>query len=335
MKIVLCSTTVRIPHTLHSLRKCSPDVKFFVAADEHSPHTDIIAAQAGLGPYDYLLPGAQEKWKCSAAIGWRCIQRRNIAFLEALKWGADIIISHDDDNYHISPDYFNQFAWAIQHNFYGIKVSGADGWFDPGCLLVPRTRHRGFPINHARMLTADSITNAKVGVAAGLVIGDPDVDAVTRIELAPDIQSVSELAKAGVVVDRKTWTIFNSQNTAVIRELIPAWFLMPGVGRHDDIFASLIVQRVARERGYHVHFGQPFAYQQRNKHDLLKDLLQEIDGMGNVARLAGFLDALILPGQSVIGDVRIIYEALLWSDLVPNNAARAALLWLDDCEGAM
>jgi hypothetical protein len=63
-----------------------------------------------------------------------------------------------------------------------------------------------------------------------------------------------------------------SPNTAVIRELIPAWFMMPGVGRHDDIYASLIVQRVARERNLHVHFGPPFTYQQRNKHDLIKDL---------------------------------------------------------------
>jgi hypothetical protein len=332
MKIALCSTSIHIPHTLHLLRKCSDSVKFFVAGDLKSPHMDIIANQAGLGEYDYLLPGAQEKWKCSAAIGWNCIQRRNIAFLEALAWGADIIVSWDTDNIPVAPDYFNQFAWGIQHNFYGVQVTGADGWFDPGSLLVPRTRARGFPHAHPRMLTADSIVNAKVGVVAGLVIGDPDVDATTRMELHPDIQSVSELAKAGVVVSLNNWTIFNSQNTSLTCGLIPAFFLMPGVGRHDDLYASLIVQRVARERGYHVHFGQPLAYQQRHSHDLLKDLRAEIDGMGNTVKLAAFLDAVILPGYSAVADTRIIYEALLCSDLVPNNAARAALLWLEDVE---
>jgi hypothetical protein len=111
--------------------------------------------------------------------------------------------------------------------------------------------------------------------------------------------------------------------------------MMPGVGRHDDIYASLIVQRVARARGYHVHFGQPFTYQQRNTHDQLVDLRAEIDGMGNVTTLAGALDAMHLPGKSVIGDVRRIYENLraTCTTLIPYPAIVAALAYLDDCEG--
>jgi len=220
--------------------------------------------------------------------------------------------------------------------FSGIKVTGGNGWFDPGTLLIPPTRHRGFPYNKRPGRNAYSCIDAKVGVAAGLVIGDPDIDAVTRMEHRPDIGSVHILGSSGVVVDYGTWTVFNSQNTAVARELMPAWFMMPNVGRHDDIYASLILQRVARERGYHVHFGQPFVYQQRNRHDLLKDLQDEIDGMGNVVKLARLLDTLNLPGRSAMEDTRFIYEHLAWSDLlVPNASLKAALKWLDDCEGVM
>ncbi len=334
MRIALCTTTIYVPHALKLMRKCSADVKFFVAGDEKSPHSDIIAAQAGLGEYDYLLPGSQKKWKCSEAIGWDTLARRNIAFLEALKWGAEVIVSWDNDNIITNLNYFSDFM-EIELLFDGVKVASDAGWFDPGSLLIPATRHRGFPHNKPVSKMASSVTDAKIGVAAGLVIGDPDIDATTRIERAPDIGIVHILGSTGVVVDPHTWTVFNSQNTAVIRELIPAWFMMSDVGRMDDIYASLIVQRVARERHLHVHFGPPFTYQERNQHNLVADLRKEIDGMENVQKLADLLDSLILPAKSVIEDVRIIYEQLRYCPFLPIESVDATLLWLEDCEGVM
>ena len=280
-----------------------------------------------------------ENWKCSSAIGFDTLARRNIAFLEALKWGADVIYSWDNDNLPVDPHLFSQIDWMFSdpNLWSGIKVTGTDGWFDPGQLLIPPTRHRGFPYDKPVSKTAYPVTGAKVGVAAELVIGDPDCDAVTRMEHRPDIGSVHILGSTGVVVDPHTWTVFNSQNTAVIRELIPSWFMMPGVGRHDDIYASLIVQRVARERGYHTHFGPPFTYQQRNDHNLVTDLRKEIDGMENVRTLAGVLDVIKLAGKSVVGDTRLIYETLLscCTTLVPPAACKAALLWLEDVESVL
>lgn len=334
MKIALCTTTINIPHALKLLRACNPDVRFFVALDKNTPET---AAEFALTiPNTQVIPVyAQEKWKCSETLGWNCIARRNTVFLAALEWGADLIISHDDDNIPTGndgahTDYFARFAWALGHPFNGIKVIGKGGWFDPGELLIPRTRHRGIPWNNDSAKLAEPVTDIKIGVAAGLVIGDPDIDATTRIEKSPDIGAVHLLGQTGVVVDPHAWTVFNSQNTAVIRELLPAWFMMPGIGRHDDIFASLIVQRVARERNLHVHFGPPFTYQQRNSHDLIKDLRAEIDGMENVAKLAALLDTIILPVKSVIEDVAIIYSVLRYCDFLPIEAVNAGLLWIED-----
>ena len=31
-------------------------------------------------------------------IGWKCIQRRNFALIQAYKYGADVIATIDDDN---------------------------------------------------------------------------------------------------------------------------------------------------------------------------------------------------------------------------------------------
>ena len=335
MKIALCTTTIHVPHALKLMRKCSNNVRFFVATDEKTPTLEL-----GKLEVSNSLCMRGEYWKCSEAIGWNTLARRNIAFLEALKWGADVIYSWDNDNIPVNRTHFDHVEFRFEGLFSGIQVTGADiwpvaSWFDPGTLLIPATRHRGFPYDYERKLKAGPVTDAKVGVAAGLIIGDPDIDAVTRMEHRPDIGGVHLLGQTGVVVDPHTWTVFNTQNTAVIRELVPAWFLMPGVGRHDDIYASLIVQRVARERDLHVHFGPPFTYQQRNEHNLLADLRAEIDGMENVAKLAALLDNIQLPGKSVLDDTRIIYNQLRHCSFLPTASVEAGLLYLDDCESVL
>lgn len=341
MKIALCTTTIHVPHALKLMRKCSANVEMFVAMDERTPDAACVLMH-DVGA-NYHMAGTNA-WKCSSAIGWNTLARRNIAFLEALKWGADVIYSWDNDNLPIGTDHFdlieNLLRWSTPPaqsigDFNGIKVSNRGDWFDPGSLLVPPTRQRGMPWNQRAMNWAEPVVDAKIGVVSGLIVGDTDCDASTRIEKAPDIGSVHILGQAGVVVDPNNWTIFNSQSTAIIRELMPAFFMMPGTGRHDDVFGSLIVQRVARERGYHVHLGKPFCHQARNPHNLITDLRAEIDGMENVEKLADLLDHIQLPAKDVIEDTRIIYEQLMHCSFIPEESAHAGLVWLEDCEGVM
>ena len=196
-----------------------------------------------------------------------------------------------------------------------------------GQLLEPPASHRGFPYDIKPALQFSPVTNAKIGVAAGICLGDPDIDATTRIVNAPIVTNVSELLRAGIVVNpQNTWTVFNTQNTAFIRELAPAMFCAPGFGRFDDIFASLITQAIMRDKGYHVHFGKPFVWQQRNPHNLVKDLKAELFGMEHIHKLVALLDAIPHP------TVRSIYEMLAHTDWCPPSVPQVALAFLDDCE---
>jgi hypothetical protein len=133
-----------------------------------------------------------------------------------------------------------------------------------------------------------------------------------------------------VVTDpRQVMTVFNSQATAFIRELAPC-MLLPTVQwqRYDDIFASLIAQRVMRERGLHVHFGKPFVWQQRNPHDDLRDLRAEIDGMEHILDLAQRLDRLTFgPSETSFQMARAIWDDTELSELGET--------WVTDCEKAM
>lgn len=332
MKLSLVLTTINVPKVLALYRKCDPDVNFIVACDRKTPK----------GAYEFVLslnntsvcmPESGHKWKCSEAIGFDCLQRRNVGFLEALAAGADLIVTIDDDNAPLDKNYFRHYRKAFDGTFDGIKVSGKDGWFDPGQFLVPPVVQRGFPIQVKHRPKFEPTTDVKVGVASGLILGDSDMDAYTRIGKAPTVGNVAMLAQIGCVVDSGTYTIFNSQNSAVLREFVPAYFMMPGIGRYDDVYASLIVQRVMRERGYHVHLGQPLVLQERNEHDLIVDLRAEVEGMAHVKAMAALLDSIVIPhGWSVIDDTRRIYETLLHCEFLPRASVEAGLLWLEDVE---
>jgi len=95
-------------------------------------------------------------------------------------------------------------------------------------------------------------------VNAGLWLDDPDVDAITR--LCNDIVTTECHSRpafffcnlhcllvlmgrqrytrdSSYVMANGTWCPFNSQNTALHRDLIPAYVLSPLIGRMDDIWA--------------------------------------------------------------------------------------------------
>lgn len=343
MKIACATTTIYVPKALAVYRKFGPDVKFFVAGDHKTPHAEVQQFCDGIDA-SYLHPDnqASQSWKSSELIGWHTVRRRAFAVLEALRWGAELIVVWDDDNLMMDNLYFTDFqqCFARPYQFeelaswHGLKATSPSRWFDAGQLMLPHTPHRGFPYDKKAQPVYEPIVGARVGVAAGLCLGDPDIDAVTRIASAPIIHNVSELARAGVVTDpRETWTVFNTQNTAFIREIAPAMFCAPGLGRFDDIVASLITQRVMRSRGLHVHFGQPFVWQQRNSHNLIRDLEDEVWGMANLTSIAANLDAIVeVMPDSVIAECRHIWRCLSG---VPDKTRECALAFLDDVESVL
>ena len=122
-------------------------------------------------------------FKCVEMIPWNVIQRRNIGYLVALKNGADIIASIDDDN--------------IPHDDWGtdLKIGNTvtrrtisddlvcDSLFEHSNVTPEKLWHRGFPVQllEERSNRTESIGSGYVDVQAGLWNGDPDIDAVCRI----------------------------------------------------------------------------------------------------------------------------------------------------------
>lgn len=329
MKTALILTTINVPAVLQLYRKLDPDVRFFVAMDMKTP-AEAYALCKTLGNCEVVYDTG---YVCDRLIGWNTIARRNIALLEALKWGADVIVSVDDDNIPVETMFFDGvFRWIRDGVFHGVKVSAK--WFDPASLASPRVVQRGFP-QHAGPYetTCVPVVDVRIGVAQGMILGDPDTSAVDRISRHPEVHQVSELLRAGIVADpRECYAPLNSQNVAFVRELAPCFLMAPSYGRYDDIYASLVAQRVMREHGLSTHFGQPFVWQQRNPHNLLSDLRAEQWGAEHIIEFASWLDG-FLGQHDVIGMLRVMATNL--PKFIPPGVQELWLAWLDDCERVM
>jgi hypothetical protein len=336
MRTALICTTIHVPSVLALYRAHDPDVRFFVSGDVKTSN-EAVAFCAGLGNCIFITHDANlnREYKCESLIGKNTISRRNIALLEALKWGAELIVSIDDDNIPLGAAYFDCYRFSFSGNYAGLKAQPFGNWFDPGRLSFPRDRsgvsQRGFP---SQCWTGSpritSVVGAKIGVAQGTILFDPDTSAVDRISQHPEVHQVSELLRAGIVTDPcECYAPINTQNLAFVRELAPCFLMVPFYKRFDDIFGGFVAQRIMREHGYHVHFGQPFAAQERNAHDLLKDLEAELWGMQHTLEFAAWLDGFL--GQtSVIGMLRVMATNL--PKFIPTSVQELWLAWLQDCE---
>jgi hypothetical protein len=172
--------------------------------------------------------------------------------------------------------------------------------FDPvGATNHPHLWHRGFPLQLLPKRRYDKLTRkkVKVDVQADFWNGDPDIDAVCRMEHAPECN----FAPDRFPMASNKLSPFNSQNTFLRAEVLADYFLFPHVGRMDDIWASYYVQA----KGFRVVYNKASVYQKRNVHDLVRDMKQEYIGYENNLQIVESLPKdpssilAYLPGRSI------------------------------------
>jgi hypothetical protein len=264
MKKAIVCTTINPPTEALLAFRAMKDWRLIVVGDMRTPH----AAYEG---WDYLSPDDQAR-QCqilSDLIGWNCIQRRNFGFIEAYRWGAEVIATVDDDNIPLA-------GWGtdllIGREVMAVEWDSDCAVFDPlSATNHPELWHRGFPIpllpfRNGRSLGPSLITP---DIQADLWDGDPDIDAICRIALHPKVQF-----RNFAPFFSKKISPFNSQNTFISRRYLPDYFMYPGIGRHDDIWASYHVQQA----GATVVYGPASVCQLRNDHNLVADLKAEMYG---------------------------------------------------------
>lgn len=246
------------------------DWHMFVVGDMKTPHAAYEALEGE--HLTYLTPDQQaEQWpELSELIGWNCIQRRNFGLIAAHAWGAEVIATVDDDNIP-----YSKWGYGLTVNK-EVEISLYDTdqpvW-DPLSATHPSIWHRGFPVQMlaGRQAIHKGRHKRKVLVQADLWDGDPDIDAVCRIAMAPVVTFNPSILPFGST----KLAPFNSQNTFLSREVLPTYFLFPHVGRMDDIWAAYVTQFKFPNS---VVFSKASVFQERNEHNLVKDLQAEMLG---------------------------------------------------------
>jgi len=223
----------------------------------------------------YLSPKKQENIdkKLSDLIGWNCIQRRNFGILYAWKNGADIVAVVDDDNIPYK-DWGKKLLIdkKTKTNFYKTNAPA----FDPISVTNHKNLwHRGFPIQilDKRKDAKKQIKIIKADIQADFWNGDPDIDAICRMEHHP----ICKFKEKYFPLSSNKVSPFNSQNTFISKKVLPHYFLFPHIGRMDDIWASYYVL----SKGFKVVYNKASVFQKRNEHDLTKDMLKEFIGYEN------------------------------------------------------
>jgi Reversibly glycosylated polypeptide len=287
--------------------------------------------------------------------------RRNFAILEAWRTGADVLVSLDDDNWPLDAnDFVTRYSrvGSVQQlpaaNCVGrwpnlcAMLDIRSGWTDGPVGIFAR----GHP--HARRdektIGLDIGPDEKAAILAhvGLWTGHPDVDAATQVALNPISRGM--LVPGGVLAPFGARTPMSTQNVAIARALVPAWWYVRmgpmhsgrPLDRFGDMFQAYFASMVIEAIGGRFAFGAPLVQHERNRHAVLRDLAAEASGMALLEDLLPYLESVprgttaveaycsvaaglcdALPaGGGMLGD-----DAMRWAD----GTAASMISWTEAC----
>jgi hypothetical protein len=236
--------------------------------------------------------------------------------MAAYEKGSQLVITIDDDNLVTDQDFIG-FHSNAGKTLTATVIKSSTEWFNVCELLNEREGrpfyHRGYPMGQRwkKGIVDRYIKEKKVVVNAGFWLEDPDIDALTRMDMPIDAVSLKPEGEKGVVLEKGTWCSFNSQNTALAREVLPAYFLLPYVGRYDDIWAAYFLRVIMDHLGDGIHYGLPLVRQKRNVHNLWVDLEKERHGMTMTDRLISVLKNIKLTGTDYASCYKELGDKLL------------------------
>jgi hypothetical protein len=301
-------------------------------------HWNFLLAGDSKSPADFYLEGCrflsleaqrQSGFSLGIACPERSYTRKNLAYLEAMRAGARVIVETDDDN-HPRDDF-----WMPREETVSCRAVEADNWVNAyryfsKSFIYPR----GLPLTHARAEAPEAAGPAThpCPVQQGLADADPDVDAVYRMLFTLPFHF--ETAHEPVLLRNGAWCPFNSQNTTFFRSAFPLLYLPARCSfRMTDIWRSFVAQRVLQAMGLGVLFHGPTVWQERNDHDLHRDFTDELPGYMNNARMREVLNALPLKSDdSIQSMMESCYEALMRHDWVEAGEEVLLQCWFDDLQ---
>lgn len=302
-------------------------------------NTDFIIAGDKKSPKIFNLPNTiflsaekQEKlgFKITKNLPFNHYARKNIAYLQAIKNGSQIIIETDDDNipypeFWKKRELFHQTRYAENANWVNIY----EQFTEKKCWT------RGFPLELINEKKQIDFTEKQVEcpIQQGLADGNPDVDAAFRLTHELPVVFKKDLSFA---LGNNAISPFNSQNTTWFRKAFPLLYLPSYCSfRMTDIWRSFVAQRIAWTCGWSVLYHSPTVYQERNEHNILKDFEDEIPGYLNNNKIIQTLCNLDLKQgeENIFDNLITVYKIMIKNKWITDEKELYLLQdWISDLQ---
>lgn len=294
--------------------------------------TDLIVVGDRKTPHDWwcedvymFVNGVKSNLEVEKFLPFDHYSRKNIGYLAAIAEGAKVIYDTDDDN--IPNENWKERTVEVE-----ASESVGTGWYNVYNLLSERyIWPRGFSLRQLDKFASCGVTKKFTSsIQQGLADGEPDVDAIWRLVYGKSNHFENNKS---IYLHSGTWCPFNSQSTWWFPKAYPLMYLpVTASFRMTDIWRSFVAQRCLWEMGEGVTFHSPAeVFQDRNKHDLLKDFEDEIPGYLKNDLIVETLQDLKL-NYDVFGNLIECYRALVKEGILPMQEIRSVRSWVKDIE---
>jgi hypothetical protein len=313
-------TTINKPNKIYShLSKLLGESSIIIVGDKKTPKEwEGVKGYLSLNEQFKLFPDLAE------ALPMDHYCRKNIGYLQAISKNSESIYETDDDTYLLGDEIdlakisktvkVLDSGWTNIYNFY----SSQEIW------------PRGLPIECIeKKYKIKALENKQQpAVIQYLVNGDPDVDALYRLIKKLPISFDLNLNTA-IELGEGSLCPFNSQNTIHAKNAYPFLYLPAYVSfRMTDIWRSIIAQIYLTNKGEVIQFRPPNSLQDRNDHDLIKDLQQEFDGYKYNNIIAGICqDSTHL--DNPIDYLKDVYKRLEKKDIIKKQELQLLDIWCE------
>ena len=207
----------------------------------------------------------------------------SIYILDRKEKKTDKVIFIDDDNFVNDNINFLKDFDIVGSYYSGKLIFNKNGWPNLYKSFIEKQNipiyPRGFPWlhrNHNSLILGTKKANKKKVVAnCGFILGDPDIDAVSR--LFNRIETVGVKNKNYFVLAKDNYFPLNDQNLCISKDYLPLYYKPIAAGRNSDIWTSYLISKVAAYHDEFISYGRPHLKQIRNVHDFWNDYELEKD----------------------------------------------------------
>uniref|UniRef100_A0A914VVM8 Uncharacterized protein n=1 Tax=Plectus sambesii TaxID=2011161 RepID=A0A914VVM8_9BILA len=271
-----------------------------IVADKKTP-TDWSLAGC-----DFLSIDMQKQlnFAVSSLIPYNSYTRKMIGYLYAIQNGAQWIYDTDDDN---QPVDVGIKLFDTQSTVSGLSY-GEECY--PDCNSTrplfnayafwgqPDIWPRGYPLEEVRKVNNETQytlckTQRVPAIQQGLVLQDPDVDAVYRLLNADEATGLDvnfNRHAPPIILNPGTFCPFNSQNTLFHYNAFWSLFLPVSVAfRVTDIWRGYFAQKLLHLSGNRLGFYPVNAIQKRNAHSYLADFKDETQLYVDAGKMVEFI----------------------------------------------